>query len=192
MKSPRVQGPALAGLFIALSVGLAVAPIASADPTDSTDSGSGTPAPAPAFGYSDNSPVTIPVPSSNDAAPAAVTACPQFGQALDGASTFYGDFADSIEGTERPDYSDPTVSTTNTSGRTALREAAALALSSAGTPGLQPEIADPMRSWSMGATKLLLKMAVRTSGESMNQTATQMNTDASNAQMACASAGARA
>ncbi len=135
--------------------------------------------------------MTIPVPAAEEAGPAA-TACPQFAAALDGAATYYGDFADIIDGSARPDYSDPSVSTTAQSGRTALREAASLAMTSARTPGLAPEVADPMRSWSFGATKLLLKMAVRTSGESMNQTATQMNDDATNAQMACVSAGSRA
>ena len=74
---------------------------------------------------------------------------------LDGSSNYYGDFADSIEGS---DYSDPAVASSNVVGRTALRQSAAVAMDAANTPGLQPEIADPMRIWSLGATKLLVKM----------------------------------
>ncbi len=138
------------------------------------------------------SPEPVPVASTDDPGVPAVTACSTFANALDSASTFYGDFADSIEGVERPDYGDPTISTTNTSGRTALREAAASAMNAAGTPGLSPDIANPMRSWSFGATKLLLKMGLRTGGQSLNDTATQLNNDATNAQMACAAAGTHA
>ncbi|MCV7066006.1 hypothetical protein H7H51_10215, partial [Mycolicibacterium farcinogenes] len=56
---------------------------------------------------------------AGEANPAALTACSQFADALDNAATFYGDFADTIEGTERPDYADPFVSMSNVSGRTA-------------------------------------------------------------------------
>ncbi|CQD24371.1 hypothetical protein BN970_06403 [Mycolicibacterium conceptionense] len=49
-----------------------------------------------------------------------------------------------------------------------------------------------MRSWSFGATKLLLKMGLRSGGQSLNDTATQLNNDATNAQMACAAAGTHA
>jgi hypothetical protein len=133
----------------------------------------------------------MPVDSADDGNPA-VAACRQFATALDTASSFYGDFADSIDATTQPDYNDPAVDSSNTTGRTALRQAASTAMGAAGTPGLTPDIADPMRSWSFGATKLLLKMGLRTGGATMNDTATAMNQDAGNAQMACANAGTHA
>ena len=43
----------------------------------------------------------------------------------------------------------------NLIGRTALREAAGTALEAAGTPGLPGDVADPMRTWSLHATKLV-------------------------------------
>ncbi|MGV0806736.1 hypothetical protein [Mycolicibacterium setense] len=197
MRSSHVYGRGLASLLIAFSIGFAATPTAVAEPGDEAGSpGPAAPAvpelppvlpAAPAAG-----PVPVPVASTDDPGVPAVTACSTFATALDSASTYYGDFADSIEGVERPDYGDPTISTTNTSGRTALREAAASAMNAAGTPGLSPDIANPMRSWSFGATKLLLKMGLRTGGQSLNDTATQLNTDATNAQMACAAAGTHA
>jgi hypothetical protein len=129
------------------------------------------------------------VPTADDADPAAVTACATFAEVLDGSSTYYGEFADSFEGSS---YSDPAVADSNTVGRTALRQAAAVAMSAANTPGLQPEIADPMRTWSVDATKLLLKMGLRIPGDSLNTTATEMNDDATKAQEACAAAGTHA
>jgi hypothetical protein len=136
-------------------------------------------------------PQTVPVDTADGGDPA-VSACHQFGTALDTASQYYGDFADSIDGTTQPDYSDPAVDSSNLTGRTALRQAASAAMDAAGTPGLTPDIGDPMRSWSFGATKLLLKMGLHTSGATMNDTATAMNQDAGNAQMACANAGTHA
>ncbi|MCV7422488.1 hypothetical protein H7K45_18230 [Mycobacterium yunnanensis] len=129
------------------------------------------------------------VPMSDAASPAAVTACGNFAQALDTAAQYYGDFSDSFEGS---DYNDPAVQSSNQVGRTALRQAAGVATDSANTPELDPSIADPMRAWSADATKLLLKMALRIPGDSLNTTATEMNTDATNAQQACAAAGTHA
>jgi hypothetical protein len=129
------------------------------------------------------------VPTSDDADPAAVTACAAFAEVLDGSATYYGDFADTFEGS---DYADPAVSDSNVVGRTALRQAAGVAMTAAGTPGLQPEIADPMRTWSVDATKLLVKMGLRIPGDSLNNTATEMNDDATRAQEACAAAGTHA
>jgi hypothetical protein len=129
------------------------------------------------------------VPTADDADPAAVTACATFAEVLDGSSTYYGEFADSFEGSS---YSDPAVADSNVVGRTALRQAAAVAMSAANTPGLQPEIADTMRTWSVDATKLLLKMGLRIPGDSLNTTATEMNDDATKAQEACAAAGTHA
>jgi hypothetical protein len=116
-------------------------------------------------------------------------ACGNFAEVLDGSSQYYGDFADSFEGS---DYSDPAVDSSNSVGRTALRQAAAVAMDTSNTPGLQPEIADPMRMWSLGATKLLVKMGLRIPGESLNSTANEMNTYATAVQQQCAAAGTHA
>jgi hypothetical protein len=183
----------LATSLLTVGLGLAFLPVASADPGDPP------PAPGPADSaaepvtqyYPGGAPDTVPVDSADISNPA-VGACSQFAAALDTASNYYGSFADSIDGTVRPDYADPAVDSSNATGRTALRQAASLAMTAAGTPGLTPDIADPMRSWSFGATKLLLKMGLRTGGETMNVTATDMNNDAGNAQMACANAGTHA
>jgi hypothetical protein len=128
-------------------------------------------------------------PTSDDAQPAAVSACSTFGQVLDGSSTYYGDLADSLEGSG---YSDPAVDSSNEVGRTALRQAAGVAMDAANTPGLQPEISDPMRMWSLGATKLLVKMGLRIPGDSLNSTANEMNNTASRVQESCAAAGTHA
>jgi len=73
-----------------------------------------------------------------------------------------------------------------------MREAAALSMTAAQTPGLDPAIAEPMRIWSLGATKLLVKMGLRIPGESLNSTATEMNNQALRVQEACAAAGTHA
>lgn len=129
------------------------------------------------------------VNTSDDADPAAVTACGTFADVLDGSSTYYGDFADAFEGS---DYADPAVSDSNVMGRTALRQAAAASMNAANTPGLSPQIADSMRMWSVDATKLVVKMGLRIPGNSLNATATEMNDDATTAQEACAAAGTHA
>ena len=166
-----------ATLVLSLVVAATV-PVASAEPVDV--------AAEPAL------PVAVaPVQTIDPSSPAAV-ACSQFAAALDGSSIHYGYFADAIDGTEHPDYSDPFVSDSNSVGRTALRQAAALALSAAGTPGLASDIADPMRAWSLDATKLLVKMGLRGGGETLNVTAAELNQDAGTAQMACAKAGTHA
>lgn len=170
----RAWERAAAASLITLGMGFAFTPIALADDDAAADN--------PAV-------QVAAVPMSDNAHPAAVTACGNFGQALDGASTYYGEFSDSFEGS---DYNDPAVQSSNEVGRTALREAAGVAMDAAGTPGLDASIADPMRAWSADATKLLLKMALRIPGDSLNTTATEMNTDATNAQQACAAAGTHA
>jgi hypothetical protein len=175
------------GLSVAallLGVGVAAGtPTAAAEPIDATPADPGIPVPAAV--------AVAPMETIDPSSPAAV-ACSQFATALDGASIYYGYFADTIDGSEHPDYSDPYVSDSNSAGRTALRQAAALALNAAGTPGLQPDIAGPMRAWSLDATKLLLKMGLRGGGETLNVTASELNQDANTAQMACATAGTHA
>jgi hypothetical protein len=166
----------LAAFAVALCIGLMVAPVASAD-----DSGADPSSPAPV--------VVTAVDPSDNASPSAVTACGTFAQVLDGSSTYYGDFADAIEGSN---YSDPAVGSSNVVGRTALRQAAATAMVAANTPGLQPDIANPMRIWSLGASKLLVKMGLRIAGDGLNSTANEMNNEAEQVQQACAAAGTHA
>ncbi|WP_246230667.1 hypothetical protein [Mycolicibacterium sediminis] len=175
MATSTAAGRASTAALCALVAALTLAPLATADPED-----------AP------GGPVAVESQTSADADPAAVAACGQFAEVLDATSHYYGDFAEEIESYSNPDYSDPAISSSNQVGRTALRQGASVAMSSANTPGLSPDIAAPMRSWSWGATKLLVKMAVRTSGDAMNTTATEMNTDAGNVQTACAAAGTHA
>lgn len=184
MKSSRSFGKALdkaaVASIIALGMGLGSVAPAYADDLDTE------PAPAPV----QSAPVQIgAVDPADNANPAAVTACGQFAQVLDGSAQYYGDFADSLEGS---DYNDPAVSSSNSTGRTALREAAGVSMDAANTPGLTPDISDPMRTWSMGATKLLLKMGLRIPGDSLNSTATEMNNQATRVQEACAAAGTHA
>jgi hypothetical protein len=164
-----------AASFIAIGFGSALVPTASADDV--------VVGPAPG-------PVQVDAaPTAENADPTAVGACSQFAAVLDGSSSYYGSFADSFEGS---DYSDPAVSSSNELGRTALRESAALAMNAANTPGLRADIADPMRVWSLGATKLLVKMGLRMPGDGLNTTATEMNTQAEKVQQACAAAGTHA
>jgi hypothetical protein len=160
---------------IALGIGLTVTPVATAD--DVGTDGSSTPV------------VVTPADPSDNVTEAAATACGTFAQVLDASSNYYGDFADSFEGS---DYADPAVDSSNVMGRTALRQSAAVAMQAANTPGLQPEIANPMRIWSLGASKLLVKMGLRIPGESLNSTATEMNNQAEQVQQACAAAGTHA
>lgn len=180
MRTSRRCRRALATSVIALGMGLTFVPTALADDDPS----------APDPGAPPGPPVQVQsVPMSDDAGAPAVQACGNFAQALDGASQYYGDFSDSFEGS---DYNDPAVQSSNEVGRTALRQAAGVAMDAANTPGLDPSISDPMRSWSAGATRLLIKMGIRFPGDSLNTTATDMNNYATAAQTACAAAGTHA
>ena len=129
------------------------------------------------------------MPVSDNAQPAAVTACANFGTALDGAQQYYGEFADSFEGS---DYGDPSVQSSNQVGRTALREAAGVAMEASNTPGLDPSMSAPMQAWSVDSVEMLAKMGFHIPGESLNTTAAQMNNDATHVQQACAAAGTHA
>lgn len=181
MTTDRVSRSGLLAVALAVAVGGTSAPHAAAEPTDAIATDPMLPTHM----------AVAPLQTADPAGPASV-ACAQFAAALDGASVYYGYFAATIDGSTRPDYSDPAVSDTNSLGRQALRQAAALALTAAGTPGLQPDIAAPIRAWSLDATKLLLKMGLRGGGETLNVTATELNGDATSAQMACAAAGTHA
>lgn len=186
MRSSRACGRTLAASLITLGIGLAVVPVASADPTD-TDQ---TESPAPGPGASAPTRFTA-VTADED--PAAADACKQFSAAMNYAATSYEDFAYASAGSgDFVDYGDPNVSNSDSVGRSALREAASVALTASGTPGLAPDIAAPMRSWSMNAAKLLLIMGLRGGGDSLNSAATDLNTDAHDVQLACAAAGTRA
>ncbi len=165
---------ALAVSLFAFGIGLTVVPTAAAD--DVTVDGS--------------APVQVAAgPTADNADPAALQACAQFAEVLDGSATYYGDFADSFEGSS---YDDPAVDSSNVVGRTALRQAAATSMTAAQEPGLSPDIANPMRIWSLGATKLLVKMGLRIPGDSLNSTANEMNDQATLVQQACANAGTHA
>ena len=73
-----------------------------------------------------------------------------------------------------------------------MRESAGVAMSAANTPGLSPDIAEPMRSWSLGATAMWAKMGLRIPGDGLNNTANGMNDNATRVQEACAAAGTHA
>ena len=120
-------------------------------------------------------------------------ACRLFAAALDLAASNYEEFAYATAGDGNSvDYQDPGISQYNVLGRTALRQAAARDTGCLRTPGLPADVADPMRSWSLHATKLILIMGLRGGGDSLNSAATDLNTDATNAQMACSLNGGRA
>jgi hypothetical protein len=176
LKSSHVCERTIAASAVVLGIGLAISPSAIADDTAGDPS-----SPGPVV-------VTAVDPSDNATEPA-VLACGTFAQLLDDSSNYYGDFADSFEGS---DYADPAVDSSNATGRTALRQAAAVAMQTAGTPGLDPSIANPMRVWSLGASKLLVKMGLRIPGDSLNSTANEMNNQAEQVQQACAAAGTHA
>src|SRR4051812_19918582 len=148
MKPSQQCKRALATTLIAMGAGMGFVPAASADDEAVGD----VPMPDPVQ--------VAAAPTSDDADPAAVAACSQFAEVLEGSSTYYGDFADSFEGS---DYNDAAVTSSNVLGRTALRESAALAMNAANTPGLRPDISQPMRVWSLGATKLLVRMGLHMS-----------------------------
>jgi hypothetical protein len=131
-------------------------------------------------------PVQAATVTSPNADPAAVTACAKFAQALDSASDGYGNYADSL------DDNDGTANVSNVAGRTSLRQSAAVAMDAANTPGLSPDIADPMRAWSLGAAKLIVKMGLNMTGGTLDSTATEVNTNAEAVQRACAAAGTHA
>jgi hypothetical protein len=160
-------------------------PQALADPSDdagsaSTIDQSGSTMTAPDAG------INTATVTSPDANPAAVAACSKFAEALDSASDGYGNYADSL------DDNDATADATNIVGRTSLRQSAAAAMDAANTPGLSPDIADPMRAWSMGAAKLILKMGLHMTGGTLDDTATQVNNNAEAVQRGCAAAGTHA
>jgi hypothetical protein len=186
MRSSHLFGLTLATSLIALGSALTVLPAASADPADPADvTQTDAPAPGPGAGLATRS-----MPVADDAGVPAQAACKQFGAAMAYAATNYEDFAYATAGNgSYVNYGDPSVTNTNTIGRSALEKAAAVALSASATPGLQPELAGPMQAYSMGVAKLAVIMLAQGNGDALNQAATEVNQDAHNAQMACAQAG---
>jgi hypothetical protein len=116
-----------------------------------------------------------------------VVACERFNEALNLAAQHYDEFAYATAGTgDAVNYADPQVWRSNVIGRTALREAAHSVFSASRTLGLPSEVADPMRAWSLQATKLMVIMGMRGGGDSLNAAANQLNADARDTEIACA------
>ena len=135
-------------------------------------------------------PVALAVPIGDVGATPAVAACRRFDTALRVSSVYYNDFAYAIAGNGAfVDYQDPKVRTGNVDGRTALRQAAGEARAAASTPGVPPEIADSMRSWSWQAMKLAVRMGLRGDGDALNGAAAELNEIAEHAQLACSREG---
>lgn len=171
--------------MIGVGLALALAATAAADPADATGD---SPAPIP---IQQADPLAAAAPP--DQGSGALGACSQFGAAISYAASNYEDFAYNSAGSGNlVNYRDPTVHDSNVIGRTALREAAAAAMSAANFPGVPPDVSSPMRSWSLHATKLVLIMGLRGGGNSLNNAANELNTDSHNAQLACAANGAQA
>lgn len=175
MTSSRIER-ILGASLIACGLSLASGTATSADPGQPEP-----PPPAPA----------VSAPGEDDIAAPAAAACRQFAAALRVSSAYYNNFAYSIAGNgAHVDYQNPTVRGDNVDGRTAMRQAAGEALRAASTPGLQREIAEPMRSWSWRAAKLTLAMGLHGDGDALNAAATDLNNAAEEVQMACVRAGA--
>lgn len=191
MRSSDV-GRTLVTSLIAFGIGLAVLPTASADPSDPAQTGAPAPAP-PANAAPAPAPPPDGVPVADGPNPGTADACKQFAVAMQYAASHYEDFAyDTAGNGNSVDYGSPIVASDNATGRTALRQAAAAAMSASTTPGVPPDISAPMQSWSMHAAQLILVMGLHGGGDALNSTATDMNTDGHNAQLACAAAGVKA
>lgn len=176
----------------AVGAALCSAPSGLADPGPAApvvDSATPTPVADPAPGAAPAPDAAVVAAPADGVAPSE-SACKAFSSALNFAATNYEDFAyDSAGDGNSVNYGDPTVQNSNVTGRTALRQAAGAAMEASNTPGLQPDISSPMRAWSLRATKLLLVMGLHGGGDRLNNTATDMNADAHDVQMACAYAG---
>jgi hypothetical protein len=210
MRSFQVRGQTVATALVAFGVGMVVSPTAFADPT-----GPDQPQlPAPVDGTLPEAPAAPGVAPDAAAVPGATIgptgttqgtdpgaspllnsgdptrdACDLFNKAVNYAAINYEDFADYSAGSGNyVNYADQTVDNANLAGRTALKQAAGAALNASGIPGAAPEATAPMRTWSLNAAKLVLVMGVRGGGDTLNSTATDMNTSAHQAQMACATA----
>ncbi|MGI9123894.1 MAG: hypothetical protein ACR2JM_03965 [Mycobacterium sp.] len=179
---------ALGTALLALLPAIAMNPTAWADPADpAVDAAGEVAAPAPPVGPP--AAALAAAPLSEIPGNPVSDACKQFGAALNLAASNYEEFAYATAGNGNyVNYGDPTVWRSNVVGRTALREAAATALAASRIPGLVPEVADPMRSWSLHAGKLLVIMGLHGGGDTLNDAATELNAEAASAQTACAMA----
>jgi hypothetical protein len=207
MRSFAVRGQTVATAMIALGIGMGAAPSASADPAAPDQPQ--PPAPVGALPQAATAPgataedpetlgVTVgPTGTTQGTDPAGTPmqssgdptkdACDLFNKAVNYAAINYEDFADYSAGSGNyVDYGSTTVDNANTAGRTALKEAAAASLNASGIPGAAPEVTGPMRTWSFHAAKLALVMGIRGGGDTLNSTATDLNANAHEAQMACA------
>ncbi len=164
--------------------GLACAPVSAADPLG--------PIPGPNPDPAENQAALEPLAAPEDSGNSLADACRRFNAALNVAAVNYEDFAYATAGNGKSvNYQDPDVLRTNVIGRTALRRAAAEAMSASRTPGLPPEVADPMQDWSLHATKLLLVMGLHGGGDTLNSSVAELNVIGNNAQMACVTSGPR-
>lgn len=177
-------------LLVALSVAGPVHadPSGPGDPVDPAGPVPTDPAsPGPTDPAAIDLPVAAPLPPGPDPGDPVADACKQFTEALNVAATTYEEFAYASAGNGNVvNYQDPVVDRANQVGRVGLRVAAGAAMDASRTPGLPPEVADPMRSWSLDATKLMIIMGLRGGGDSLNSSANELNTDANNVQTACA------
>jgi hypothetical protein len=184
LKASRSCAQALIAAVIVGGIGMLWVPQASADPSDNSapvsTSADGSGATGPA---GDGPSVQSTGVTSANADPAAVVACSKFAEVLDNASDGYGSYADSL------DDRDGTANQSNAVGRTSLRESASAAMDAANTPGLSPDVADPMRAWSLGAGKLMVKVGLNMTGDALDSTAAEVNKNAEAVQKACAAAG---
>ena len=170
----RLAGPGTLGLMLTSAV--VCAPVGSAQPDNPV------PGPQPA----DNAPPAAALPATGPGGDPVVDACTSFEAALNVAAANYGEFAYATAGTGNyVNYQDPNVAYTNVVGRTALRQSAAAALSAARTVGIPAEVSDPMQSWSLHATKLLMVMGLRGGGDRLNESAAELNSIADQALNAC-------
>jgi hypothetical protein len=216
LSTSHVRERALAASLLGLGIALTLAPTAFAEPVPPPPPIPGPVGPPAPIAQADAALPALPDPLSEpgqapapglppaplaqpdvappaDEAAAAAVACKQFSRAMNYAAMHYEDFADSIAGNGAfVNYGDPNIDQNNVIGRTALRQAASVAMNAASTPGLSPDIADPMRTWSLDAAKLLVLMGVRGNGDVIDGAATDVNKDSRAVQFACAAHGARA
>src|ERR1700755_86034 len=170
MRSFQDCGRTAAIALVALGVGVALCPNASADPVGhdqphppapvpgaipapdapAPDVISDAAAPGPTLGPTGapqgTDPQATPMASSGDPTK---DACDLFNKAVNYAAINYEDFADFSAGSGNyVNYGDQTVDNANLAGRTALNQAAGAALNASGIPGAAPEATAPMRTWS--------------------------------------------
>ena len=164
-----------------------------APPAPVTPSPAAGPLPGPAPAPAPADPAAPPADPADGITPMAGSgdvvkdACDLFFQAGNLAATSYEEFADASEGSGNDlNWGDPEVERTSLSSRVALRQGASAATEAANMPGLPPEVADPMRSWSFHVNKLFLVVSVRAGRDSINNAVQQVNDDYGTAQQLCA------